>query len=136
MTAEMLEVTDYLMAEVEVVEKELDLGYPFPLRLHSRYNRDQIMAALRLHMFESASSNREGVARQQALNTEALFITLNKSEKEYSPSTTYEDYALNEYLFHCNRRTVRHRNRRWGCLILSTGKQARRSGSIPPSYPG
>ena len=31
MAAEMLEVTDYLMAEVEVVEKELDLGYPFPL---------------------------------------------------------------------------------------------------------
>jgi hypothetical protein len=80
MAAEMLEVTDYLMSEVEVVEKELDLGYPFPLRLHSRYNRDQIMAALRLHTFESASSNREGVARQQALNTEALFITLNKSE--------------------------------------------------------
>jgi len=52
MAAEMLEVTDYLMSEVEVVEKELDLGYPFPLRLHSRYNRDQIMAALRLHTFE------------------------------------------------------------------------------------
>jgi superfamily II DNA or RNA helicase len=100
MAAEMLEVTDYLMSEVEVVEKELDLGYPFPLRLHSRYNRDQIMAALRLHTFESASSNREGVARQQALNTEALFITLNKSEREYSPTTMYEDYALNEYLFH------------------------------------
>ncbi len=51
MAAEMLEVKDYLMSEVEVVEKELDLGYPFPLRLHSRYNRDQIMAALRLHTF-------------------------------------------------------------------------------------
>jgi hypothetical protein len=75
MAAEMLEVTDYLMSEVKVVEKELGLGYPFPLRLHSRYNRDQIMAALRLHTFESASSNREGVARQQALNTEALVIT-------------------------------------------------------------
>ncbi len=52
MVAEMLEVADYLMLEMEVVEKELDLGYPFPLRLHSRYNRDQIMAALRLHTFE------------------------------------------------------------------------------------
>ena len=28
MAAEMLEVTDFLMSEVEVVEKELDLGYP------------------------------------------------------------------------------------------------------------
>ena len=25
---------------------------------------------------------------------------MNKQEKEYSPSTMYEDYALIEYLFH------------------------------------
>ena len=29
-----------------------------------------------------------------------FFITLNKSDKDFSPSTLYEDYAINERLFH------------------------------------
>jgi len=27
-------------------------------------------------------------------------LTLNKSEKDYSPSTMYQDYSINEELFH------------------------------------
>ena len=30
----------------------------------------------------------------------SFFITLNKSDKDFSPSTLYEDYAINEKLFH------------------------------------
>jgi hypothetical protein len=37
---------------------------------------------------------------QQTLNTEALFVTLDKSEGDYSPTTMYEDYAITENLFH------------------------------------
>ena len=29
-----------------------------------------------------------------------FFITLNKSDKDYSPSTMYNDYSINETLFH------------------------------------
>ncbi|MGL5682866.1 MAG: DUF3427 domain-containing protein, partial [Marinifilaceae bacterium] len=29
-----------------------------------------------------------------------FFVTLNKSEKEYSPTTMYHDYSINEELFH------------------------------------
>lgn len=29
-----------------------------------------------------------------------LFITLNKSEKDFSPTTLYEDFAISEKLFH------------------------------------
>ena len=29
-----------------------------------------------------------------------LFITLNKSDKEYSPTTMYNDYSISETLFH------------------------------------
>lgn len=29
-----------------------------------------------------------------------VFVTLNKSDKEYSPSTLYEDYAISPYQFH------------------------------------
>jgi superfamily II DNA or RNA helicase len=100
MVSELNEVVHYLINKVNFVEKSIKLPYVFPLRVHSRYNRDQILVAMGLHKFEKASSNREGVAFNKDLNTEALFVTLKKSEKEYSPTTLYDDYAINEYLFH------------------------------------
>lgn len=97
---ELQEVTDYLIDKIDFIEKEINLYYNFPLRIHSRYNRDEILVAMQLHTFEKTSSNREGVALNKELNTEAFFITLKKSEKEYSPTTLYDDYALSEYIFH------------------------------------
>ena len=32
--------------------------------------------------------------------TDLLFITLQKADKDYSPTTRYLDYAINEHLFH------------------------------------
>jgi hypothetical protein len=100
MVKELNEVIEYLINQVDFVEKNIQLKYPFPLKVHSRYNRDQVLVAIGLNTFEKASSNREGVALNKDLNTEALFVTLKKSEKEYSPTTLYDDYAINEYLFH------------------------------------
>jgi len=98
--SELQEILAILIQRVNFIEKEIDLGYALPLRIHSRYNRDEILSALRLHQFNKKSSNREGIALKKDLNTEALFITLKKSDKEYSPTTQYKDYALSEYLFH------------------------------------
>ncbi len=100
MVEELAEVVDYLINKIDFVEKDIELNQPFPLRVHSRYNRDQILVAMGLHEFEKSSSNREGVALNKNLNIEALFVTLKKSEKEYSPTTLYDDYAISEYLFH------------------------------------
>jgi Domain of unknown function (DUF3427). len=33
-------------------------------------------------------------------NLDVFFVTLNKSEKDYSPSMMYQDYSINEELFH------------------------------------
>lgn len=98
--SEILELIELLINKIDFIEKKIDLGYPFPICVYSRYSRDQILTAMRLHTLKKASSNREGVAFQQKLNTEALFVTLKKSEKDYSPTTMYDDYALNEILFH------------------------------------
>lgn len=100
MVSELREVIDILINKVDFVEKPIDLDFAFPLKVHSRYNRDQILVAMQLHQFEKASSNREGVALNKTLNAEAFFVTLKKSDKEYSPTTLYDDYAISEYLFH------------------------------------
>ena len=31
---------------------------------------------------------------------DVFFVTLNKADKDYSPSTMYKDYSINESLFH------------------------------------
>jgi hypothetical protein len=58
------------------------------------------LVAFKFSSFVQKSSNREGVAENKDLNTELLFIDLNKSEEDFSPTTLYQDYAISEILFH------------------------------------
>jgi superfamily II DNA or RNA helicase/uncharacterized protein (UPF0128 family) len=97
---EIIEVITMLDDKIDFIEKDIHLDYIQPLKVHSRYTREQIFAAFGLSTYESKSSNREGVAFIEALNTELLLITLNKSEEDYSPTTLYNDFAINEYIFH------------------------------------
>ena len=55
---------------------------------------------MRLSTIENKSSSREGVAENKFLNCEALFVNSKKSEEDFSPTTMYDDYAINETLFH------------------------------------
>ena len=41
-----------------------------------------------------------GVFNLPEHNATLLFVTLNKSEKDFSPSTQYNDYLINEEYFH------------------------------------
>lgn len=97
---EIIEVLEILLDKVNFLEKELVLPYKQPLTLHSRYTREQIFAAMGMSSFEKRFPNREGVAVAEDLNTELLFIDLLKSEKDFSPTTLYKDYALSDTLFH------------------------------------
>ena len=99
---EIIELLDILIDRIDFIEKDIELPYSQPLKLHSRYTRDQILVAFRMSTFEKVSSNKigVGVAENKNLNTELLFIDLIKSEKDFSPSTLYQDYALSETMFH------------------------------------
>jgi superfamily II DNA/RNA helicase len=97
---EILELIDILINKIDFIESKIELSYSQPLRLHSRYTREQILAAFRLSSFEKKSSNREGVAENKELNTELLFIDLVKSENDFSPTTLYNDYAISNTIFH------------------------------------
>lgn len=43
---------------------------------------------------------REGVKWLPDKQVDVFFITLNKADKDYSPTTMYNDYSINESLFH------------------------------------
>ncbi|MBU3023836.1 DUF3427 domain-containing protein [Aestuariibacter sp. A3R04] len=71
-----------------------------PLKLHARYNREQILVAFGAITFERQPPAREGVFVITRDNIELMFVTLNKNEKHFSPTTMYHDYAISEHLFH------------------------------------
>lgn len=97
---EIIDLMEILIDTIVFKEVEITLPYQQPLKLHARYTRDQILSAFKLNTFDKKSSNREGVAENSKLNTELLFINLIKSEEDFSPTTMYDDYAVNERLFH------------------------------------
>lgn len=97
---EILEVLEVIIDKIDFKEIDILLPYIQPLKLHARYTRDQILTAFQLSTFHKKSSNREGCAENKELNTELLFIDLIKSEEDFSPTTMYDDYAVNEFLFH------------------------------------
>jgi hypothetical protein len=70
------------------------------LALHSKYTQTEILAGLGYFSIDKMHNVQAGVLYIKELRTDIFFITLNKNEKDYSPTTMYKDYALNEDLFH------------------------------------
>ena len=71
-----------------------------PLSIHASYTRDEILIALGHWSFERRPSQREGVLHLKERKLDVFFVTLQKSEDEYSPTTMYEDYLISHDLFH------------------------------------
>lgn len=72
----------------------------WPLSLHRRYHRREILTAIGRWTEVAKPASREGVVRIESEKVELLFVTLDKSEKRFSPTTSYEDYAISAELFH------------------------------------
>lgn len=97
MFAEIMDILHYSLSHIDFVDEQIELGYDCPLDVQCDYTRDQILVAMD---FMKPNSVREGVKYLPEKNTDLLFVTLNKSDKDYSPSTMYNDYSINERLFH------------------------------------
>jgi superfamily II DNA or RNA helicase len=97
---EILSILRYNYMNLDQMEIENGFDFSCPLGVHSRYSTSQVMAALDYYNYEKSPAFREGVKYFDDKKLDIFFITLNKSEKDFSPSTQYEDYAINEKLFH------------------------------------
>lgn len=100
LVAELDEVLELVLDSLDVAEMPMNIDPLSALSLHARYSRDQILAVFGKNSFEKKSKSREGVVEIKSLNLELLFVTLQKTEKKFSPTTLYHDYAISEYLFH------------------------------------
>ena len=97
---EVLEILRYNRSHISFVADTNEYRFNCPLELHCKYNTNQIMAAFGYFTEDSSPEFREGVKWFEDKKTDIFLINLNKSEKDFSPSTMYEDYAINAQLFH------------------------------------
>jgi hypothetical protein len=98
--AEFKELCDALLDSVKLHSDENPTLGDYPLFLHRQYTRDEILVGLGLAKLVGAFNTQTGRFWIEALNTEVFFVTLDKSEKTFSPSTRYEDFALSPTRFH------------------------------------
>lgn len=95
--SELMEIFQYNYDHIDFIDQKIDLGFACPIDLHCNYTRDQILVAMD---FQNPSTVREGVKYLPDKNVDIFFVTLNKSDKQYSPSNMYNDYPISESLFH------------------------------------
>lgn len=97
---EIFQVIEVCLANIKSVEKSSPFNFISPLRVHAQYTSDQVLAAFGYFNEKVKPAFREGVKYFEDKQTDIFFITLNKTDKDFSPSTLYEDYAINNRLFH------------------------------------
>jgi superfamily II DNA or RNA helicase/HKD family nuclease len=100
--AELRELTALTLDRARHVPKPLgERLQHVPLSSHAHYRREEILAALG---FASATRKPRfhvaGVAWAEETRVEALLVNLRKTERDFSPTTMYRDYALGPDLFH------------------------------------
>lgn len=119
-----------------------------PLRLHARYSRADVVAALGVKSGTVPLAIREGILSAKSENVEAFFVDLFKTEGDYSPSTMYLDYAITPDLFHWEsqsgqashqplvRRYIDHKKQGVKIFLFVRERKKGELGSAPFSFLG
>ena len=98
--AELAELFPLLEDQIEHLHQPLGLLHPVPLQVHASYTREEVLAAFGASTVVTPLPLQTGVYWHAPTSTELLFITLQKTERDYSPTTRYLDYAISDQLFH------------------------------------
>ena len=141
---ELRELLQYKLDRVGEVVPRVQLPFQCPLELHSEYTLAEILAALGVWNFERQREVREGVFFVESLPADVFFITMNKTDRDYSPTTMYHDYAVSDTLFHwqsqnatspespTGRRYIHHRDN--GSTVLLFVRENKRQNGLALPY--
>ena len=143
--AELLELLQLRFDAIDFIDQPVDLGFDCPLDVHCTYTRDQLLVALD---FNKPATVREGVKWLPDKQLDVFFVTLNKADKDYSPTTMYQDYSINETLFHwqsqsttsetstTGRRYIHHRELGTKILLFVREFKTDLAGAAPYTFLG
>lgn len=138
---ELHELLSLLEAEAAHLTYPLENG--MPLSVHARHSLVDVFAAIGRLTPGAFYQHREGVYYDRDTKTDLFFVTLKKSEREYSKSTLYKDYAISPTLFHwesqstttadspTGQRYINHRTQS-GNVLLFVREQKRIDGLTVP----
>ena len=96
---EVKEIMSWLKEYVDLATRLIgSLPNDVPLELYGCYSREEQLILFGRITAEKNFSAQSGIYKVDE-KTELLWVTLNKSDRDFSPSTQYEDYAISETLF-------------------------------------
>ena len=98
---EVSEIVSYLLANLNIKTTPIGAEIIPGLELYGCYTREEVFTLVCRQTAEvKMQGAASGVFNLPEHNATLLFVTLNKSEKDFSPSTQYNDYLINEDYFH------------------------------------
>ncbi len=100
MKGELAELLELRLDAIGSVPQIAGLPFPCPISLHAQVTRDEALVALGYWTLNNRPEQREGVRYLREIGADVFFITLDKAGEQFSPTTMYEDYAIDERYFH------------------------------------
>ena len=98
---EINDLLDILDDRIRTVAQPLDGTADVPLASHATYSLGEIVAAHgRIDKRGALALPQAEVLWDEATQTDLLFVTLEKSDADFSPTTRYADYPISPTLFH------------------------------------
>lgn len=98
---EVKEIVAYLLEHLQIKTMPLGNNVIPHMELYGCYTREEIFTLVGRQTAErKMQGSVTGVFNLPEHNATLLFVTLNKSEADFSPSTQYNDYLINENFFH------------------------------------
>jgi hypothetical protein len=119
-----LELLDILEERADHLTSPSDAA---PLSIHARHSQIEILSAFGRITPETFYQHREGTYYDEASGTDLFFVTLEKSVRDYSPSTLYKDYAISPTLFQWESQSTTSQQSRTGRRYIS---QRERDGAV------
>ncbi len=130
------------------LDEELDWNHRVPLSVHARHSLRDVLTAFGRLTVGSSLYEQTGVFRDERTNSDLFFVTLEKSERDYSPSTLYKDYAISSELFHwesqsgtsqqspMGQRYIQHKERGGHILLFVRQRRKQDGRAVPYTFLG
>ena len=104
--AEILELLECLERRINHLTAGLADAPSIPLRIHAQYTRHEILGALGIGTRVVPTTWQSGVYWAEDEATDLLAFTLDKTIGQFSPTTSYRDYAISPDLIHWESQSI------------------------------
>ena len=148
MLGELMDLLRFAFEGIDFIDRPVELGLGRTLDLHCSYTRDQVLTGLGYYTEHRMPDVREGVKYLEGIKLDIFFITLNKSDKDYSPTTLYEDYSISDTRFHwqsqsttseqsqTGQRYIHHQSRGGKVALFVREDKKDKAGACPYTFLG